>query len=455
MDNPETKPTHVESGLKQRIVSLYASMARRLGIQQPPKITLTQNAKNAEEPFGLTAYYNQQDRSIRVHITKRHPTDILRSFAHELIHHWQNEHGALPAEQKGGHAHYAQKNPVLRKREMEAYLLGNILFRDWQDENRYGPLNENLAIDNSHTLKIAIKNMLFDMIRQNVIKSYHRDATSGDMKPEDFVEDMAKKIELALEQMIQTINDRGNWENQGNMISEMISRRQLKTFVKERIEKIMEVDFFKWREEQDRLALEKWNKEHPNYHADSIGEMYDMKDELAADQAAAEEEEDANSYLLRQYSKKDKKKNKKNRKSRGQQGFDLPQDRNLNYAKWLQQAFTHQKKLNKKAEKYYDIGFTPSLQGENHYCWYWNANTNSIVTAKGGSHQSNFGKEIPYMSFRGRYDMKTKELSVAIPEFGAMKKPTGDLKKDAPPGMIDALNKTFHNPKIFYFPFIV
>lgn len=133
----------VSAEVKQRMGSLYQSMARRLAIRQPPKIVFREDAENAKKPFGMTGYYDPTTRMIRVFITGRHPTDILRTFAHELIHHWQNERGTL-VPSTTGQEHYAQKDPVLRQREKEAYLLGNILFRDWQDECRYGSFNETI-----------------------------------------------------------------------------------------------------------------------------------------------------------------------------------------------------------------------------------------------------------------------------------------------------------------------
>lgn len=155
--------TSVDPQLRQRLGSLYSYMAPRLGIQAPPRIVFTQDAKNAEKPFGHTAYYDHQLRLIRVYTTKRHPTDILRSFAHELIHHWQNEHGALPMGEHDPN-HYAQKNPTLRQREEEAYLFGNMMFRDWQDQNRYGVISEN-----RDPVKAAIKKALFEVMKHRAI----------------------------------------------------------------------------------------------------------------------------------------------------------------------------------------------------------------------------------------------------------------------------------------------
>jgi hypothetical protein len=133
----DTQNNDTSSEFKPRLASLYSYLSKHLRIKEPPRIVLTKNKQNSAKLFGLTGYYDPNAKSIRLYITDRHDTDILRSFAHEVIHHWQNENGTLTPPQS--HEHYAQHDPNLRKREMEAYLFGNILFRDWQDENRYGP----------------------------------------------------------------------------------------------------------------------------------------------------------------------------------------------------------------------------------------------------------------------------------------------------------------------------
>lgn len=133
--------------LKQKLGSLFAYLSRRLKIQQTPMLKMIDSHPNSENPFGLTGHYDHDKKLITLYVTDRHDTDILRSFAHEVIHHWQNERGTLHPESRGVEMpisnqtkpHYAQENPWLRKREMEAYLFGNILFRDWQDEQRMGP----------------------------------------------------------------------------------------------------------------------------------------------------------------------------------------------------------------------------------------------------------------------------------------------------------------------------
>ena len=70
--------------------------------------------------------------SVVLYITNRHDKDICRSFAHELIHHVQNERGDLDLGDASS-PNYAQEDGHMRKMEMEAYLKGNMLFRDWEN----------------------------------------------------------------------------------------------------------------------------------------------------------------------------------------------------------------------------------------------------------------------------------------------------------------------------------
>jgi hypothetical protein len=70
--------------------------------------------------------------SITVFVDNRHPKDILRSLSHELVHHGQNCRGDLNSAGAGEQG-YAQKDPHLREMEREAYEVGNLCFRDWED----------------------------------------------------------------------------------------------------------------------------------------------------------------------------------------------------------------------------------------------------------------------------------------------------------------------------------
>lgn len=129
-----------DSQFKQQAGKLLRYMMGRLKIKSSPsRLILKKSDENAKQPWGYTGNYNPDDKSITLFITDRHHVDILRSFAHEIIHHWQNENGKLmsntpvkPEDQ------YAQKNPHLRQMEKQAYLLGNMIFRDFEDIERFG-----------------------------------------------------------------------------------------------------------------------------------------------------------------------------------------------------------------------------------------------------------------------------------------------------------------------------
>ena len=119
--------------LKEALGEIYKKAKEQFDIQNTPKLHLKNDEENSQGIFGKTAYYNPADMSIVLYVTNRHPKDICRSFSHELVHHHQNERGDL----EGGDVSnptYAQDDPHMRKMEMEAYLKGNLLFRDWEDK---------------------------------------------------------------------------------------------------------------------------------------------------------------------------------------------------------------------------------------------------------------------------------------------------------------------------------
>jgi Zn-dependent peptidase ImmA (M78 family) len=121
---------------KQAFGDLYRTAKDKFSIQQSPKLFLRKDEENAKKTFGRTAYYDPEESTIVIFITNRHPKDILRSFCHELIHHVQNERGDL---MKGDNLSptYAQDDEHMRNMEKEAYLEGNLLLRDFEDNFKY------------------------------------------------------------------------------------------------------------------------------------------------------------------------------------------------------------------------------------------------------------------------------------------------------------------------------
>ena len=123
----------VEEQLAPYIVDLTKHMFKQgLTIDPTPEIEFIEDEDNAKNPLGKTAYYDPNSRVIVLYTTGRHPKDILRSFAHEMIHHCQNLEGRL------GDIHTTNVNEddYLKSLEREAYERGNMAFRSWENSLR-------------------------------------------------------------------------------------------------------------------------------------------------------------------------------------------------------------------------------------------------------------------------------------------------------------------------------
>lgn len=101
-------------------------------IQPLPEVKIRRDLDEAENFFGKTAYYNPTDKEIVLYVAGRHPKDVTRSFSHEMIHHMQNLEGRLGS--RGTTDTNADKE--LAALEEEAYLKGNMIFRNWEDSKK-------------------------------------------------------------------------------------------------------------------------------------------------------------------------------------------------------------------------------------------------------------------------------------------------------------------------------
>lgn len=112
-----------------------------LEIQPLPKVKIINNdIKNANDFFGKTAYYDPDKQEITLFTYGRHPKDIMRSFAHEMIHHSQRLQNRIG----GGTIQTTDVNQdsYLKKLEAEAFLQGNMMFRGWTDAKKPDLLHE-------------------------------------------------------------------------------------------------------------------------------------------------------------------------------------------------------------------------------------------------------------------------------------------------------------------------
>ncbi len=142
-------------------------MNKKLGFKNPPRLFLKNDEKNSKEVFGKTAFYDPGQSSVTIFIAGRHPKDILRSLAHELVHHHQNERGDFSSDKCGDDISdtYAQDNKHLRNMEKEAYLVGNMCFRDWEDSCKFNLSESKFLKENKKMSATLNKKTLTKMIK--------------------------------------------------------------------------------------------------------------------------------------------------------------------------------------------------------------------------------------------------------------------------------------------------
>ena len=87
------------------------------------------DSENAKDFFGKTAYYDPNRQHIVIYTEGRHPKDIVRSYAHEMIHHIQYLEDRL-GDVSGTNT---TEDDHLDKIEQEANLRGTMTFRNWTD----------------------------------------------------------------------------------------------------------------------------------------------------------------------------------------------------------------------------------------------------------------------------------------------------------------------------------
>ena len=133
-DDRHTRQIPVDQQMEKTLMPYVASLTEYmvkngLSIDDAPEVHFVDDPKNAEDLFGRTAFYDPNEKSITLYVTKRHPKDILRSFAHEMIHYCQD------CEDRLHHTYTTDVNEDdrLKELEREAYERGNMYFRSWEN----------------------------------------------------------------------------------------------------------------------------------------------------------------------------------------------------------------------------------------------------------------------------------------------------------------------------------
>jgi len=177
------------SGFEDMIQSLVSFSQNRFGFKKPPTLFLNSDPANAQNLLGKTAYYDPERKEIHIYTTDRHPKDMMRSISHELVHHNQNCQGHFDGDHYSGQG-YAQKDPHMRKMEQEAYLLGNMCFRDWEDGYKQKQQVYNEWRTNTMSLKEWKNKELFNLLSQkwgfgkNVVNENLEQIEEADEKPD-------------------------------------------------------------------------------------------------------------------------------------------------------------------------------------------------------------------------------------------------------------------------------
>jgi hypothetical protein len=116
---------------KQQIKDLTKHMIKKgMNILPLPRVIFKHSdTENASQFLGKTAYYTPSDMTVVLYTEGRHPKDIVRSFAHEMIHHIQNLEDRLHDISTTN----TMQDDHLNDIEREAYTKGNMVFRNWTD----------------------------------------------------------------------------------------------------------------------------------------------------------------------------------------------------------------------------------------------------------------------------------------------------------------------------------
>jgi hypothetical protein len=114
------------------IKSLATFISKTYKVKPFPQVKISNRNQGDDEVFIKTGYYDPGTKLIMLFARGRHPKDVLRSFAHEMIHHYQNLEGRLAPGSYSGDRIVDDENLI--KLEEEAYLKGNIVFRSWTEK---------------------------------------------------------------------------------------------------------------------------------------------------------------------------------------------------------------------------------------------------------------------------------------------------------------------------------
>ena len=182
----EINEDHYPENFLQDSITSFAQYMEDSGMQiaPPPRVEfVNDDVENAENLLGKTAYYNPEENVIVLYTLGRHPKDILRSFAHEMIHHIQNLEGRL------GNITTTNTNEddYLDQIEREAYEHGNMTFRNWTDSILNDESINEVEADLGDTLVPFLKDIVDQLKKLNANSEDSEDDIEGLDKSIDYL----------------------------------------------------------------------------------------------------------------------------------------------------------------------------------------------------------------------------------------------------------------------------
>jgi hypothetical protein len=142
----------------------------KMNYDRPVKIRFVSDQANAGDVLGKTAHYNPSIDEIAVYVDERHPKDIMRSISHELVHHSQNCRGEFDGATTLGEQPYMQTSEHLNEMERQAYEVGNMTFRIWEDNYKHTQRENKKMSINEKTVRTAVKEALMKRIKEVVVR---------------------------------------------------------------------------------------------------------------------------------------------------------------------------------------------------------------------------------------------------------------------------------------------
>ena len=116
--------THKQFGPMMDSFVSFAS--DHLGIKSLPKIRY----KDVNDDFSSFGAYNPHSKEIILQTKNRHPMDVFRTLAHELVHHWQKENGLIGKD-------VAKEGSTGSEVENKANSEAGVILRHWGKKNNH------------------------------------------------------------------------------------------------------------------------------------------------------------------------------------------------------------------------------------------------------------------------------------------------------------------------------